>query len=91
MTTIDAIGTDYSDVDEPESLYQHVPSHAVTDIDGRIRLIATLCGQLIHESRVIWYDGLSSVNCPNCLRIVAIGKSARIGKKRLPKVVPVEP
>lgn len=46
-------------------------------------LCAALCGVLIQGKIAVWYDGLSDVDCPVCLDIVRLGKSARIGKSRL--------
>ena len=79
---MDAISTDYHDIDDVVTLYNHIPMKITTS--GKMRYIESICGVTIHEDRILWYDGLQSVDCPDCLLIVAIGKSARIGRGRLP-------
>ncbi len=88
---MDAIACENSDTNDPYTVYVHIPIKAESvaySVDEKV--IITLCGGSINSSNTLWYDGLSNVNCPLCLYAVAIGKAARISKKRLPKIEELE-
>jgi hypothetical protein len=88
---MDAISCEDSDVNDPYTVYVHIPIK-VEDIPytDDEKSIVTLCGGSMNSTNTLWYEGLTMVNCPLCLYAVAIGKAARIGKSRLPKIEKLE-
>ena len=87
---MDAIGIDWYERARYEggSLYIHIEyphsDHvSLSAIPRAIDIVTALCGWTVHGEKAIYYDGLQDVNCPVCLKITSVAKSARIGRRRL--------
>ena len=87
---MDAIGLDLGNGKSSELADYHIhveypysDHESAKAIPAWTEKTTALCGWTAANDNVLWYDGLQRVDCPVCLKIIAVGKAARIGKRRL--------